>query len=497
LTYLGRRSVLRRLRSDAAHFEGVSQEAAQASMATDPRSPTRRSNHVVARTFRMAAAALDDASVTDVSVFHVLLSDEDADNDNAPPPEGLARRQRRRQRRRLQRAAVPHESNGSDAFRAFVTSLHTNRTLGSINFFDHDFGRAPDGRVVTAREEEDVDRLFGHVLPNHRTLACVRMIEGCRLPPGAFGAYMGALSSRTSLRSVTMCGCPLAGRDVRALAAMLRRNVPVTSLHLQQWNRTGNRRRRGTGGDAGGRGGGRGSAAAPLLPGREHGGIATDHVVVDDDDTADDACRILCDGCAHNEHIKSLTLCDEFLVIDKGALEGAVGPAAAATTLAHLGLSGAWTVAGFADLMFQLRTNETLETCSANHAVTAAADDEDPAVPFALVEELLLTYNCTLRTLYTDSLSETAHVDRINHLLHCNQKVRKARDHLEKRNYAVGPVAAWPHALERVQRFPTLVYRFIRRGNLPVLSDHLHTYNARAKRPGRPHGHHSRTISKH
>jgi hypothetical protein len=53
----------------------------------------------------------------------------------------------------------------------------------------------------------------------------------------------------------------------------------------------------------------------------------------------------------------------------------------------------------------------------------------------------------------------------IRSLLDRNAGARLARERLENRNYAAGPVAAWPNVLERVGQFPTLVYRFLRRAN--------------------------------
>jgi hypothetical protein len=49
------------------------------------------------------------------------------------------------------------------------------------------------------------------------------------------------------------------------------------------------------------------------------------------------------------------------------------------------------------------------------------------------------------------------------------------------------PKELWPYALERVGRFPALVHRFVRRGNLPALGEHLLAAGpARRKRGRRP-----------
>jgi hypothetical protein len=361
-------------------------------------------------------------------------------------PPGYAWRQRREQG-----AVAPHESNGTDAFRAFVAALHANRTVRSLALFEHDFGRPIDGTVVAASEVDDVRRLFALVLPGHRSLMYVRVSNCRRLPPSSFMAFMGALTVHTGIRHVEMRSCPLTAADVRAAAAMLRRNVPVSCLLLQNWVV--------------------GVAQRRDIVETGVGGLVADH---DHDDR--DACRILCDACAHNEHIDSLVLHDGSMVIDRGAMAGALGPTAP-KTLARLELHGAWTSAGIADALFHLRTNETLERFIAKHRV-ADADAGGPVpavdVPYEWVEELLLKYNCTLRSL--DVLSTThPHLllVRTRHLLHGNLYAREARRHLENRNYAIEPLAVWPRALERVARFATLVYRFVRRGNVAALSDHL------------------------
>jgi hypothetical protein len=350
-------------------------------------------------------------------------------------------------------AAAGGHSNGRDAFRAFVSSLEANGTVEMVSIRGYDFRRRTvsswDGtidvdelhrsRTVSSHvrpREADVDRLFQHVMPRHRSLTCVHM-SGCIVPPETFQAFLLALHHRTRIQHVLMLDCPLTAQDIRAVAGMLRRNALMKSVGLHSWSV----RTFGSGDDR------------------------TDVDQEGESTSVVDACRVLCDACARSGSMDRLTLSDNSVIVDRGAVAGALGPD---STLACLRIHGAWTAAGGADLVFQLRTNERLETCDVSTTSAAA-----PGFPYDSVEELLRTFNCTLRTLYVDSLTRPALADRIRHLLRRNHGVRNARGHLEKRNYAVGPVAAWPRALEAVGRFPTLVYRFVRRGNLPVLSAHL------------------------
>jgi hypothetical protein len=70
----------------------------------------------------------------------------------------------------------------------------------------------------------------------------------------------------------------------------------------------------------------------------------------------------------------------------------------------------------------------------------------------------------------------------IRALLRRNQRVRRAADELEAVDHHVPRRRLWPLALQQVSRFPTLLYRFFRKGNLLDLALQLeHTSNQKKR----------------
>jgi hypothetical protein len=51
--------------------------------------------------------------------------------------------------------------------------------------------------------------------------------------------------------------------------------------------------------------------------------------------------------------------------------------------------------------------------------------------------------------------------------------LRALNDELAARQYRVTPHALWPAAMGRISRVPTLLQRFLRRGNADALADHI------------------------
>jgi hypothetical protein len=70
----------------------------------------------------------------------------------------------------------------------------------------------------------------------------------------------------------------------------------------------------------------------------------------------------------------------------------------------------------------------------------------------------------------------------INELLHRNRRIQKALEYLHPRRYHVAPTSLWPTALGMVSSLPTLLFRFLRQGDLNALDDGV---NKRITRPVR------------
>jgi hypothetical protein len=161
----------------------------------------------------------------------------------------------------------------------------------------------------------------------------------------------------------------------------------------------------------------------------------------------------------------------------------------APSAIAHLTVCAPhWSEGALEKLVRALRTNECLRE------VTLEGDREFPGGA-RLVEELLATYNCTLKEV-TLHPWEDASQGRIHALLKRNQQVRLLEERLAAYNrrspkgrayrnhqrvrapgtpgrptaferYHVKRTSVWPRVLAaECGRMPTLLYRFVRHGNL-------------------------------
>jgi hypothetical protein len=90
--------------------------------------------------------------------------------------------------------------------------------------------------------------------------------------------------------------------------------------------------------------------------------------------------------------------------------------------------------------------------------------------------ELLGSYNYSLRileestALFSLSRPNPPH-DKVVALLRRNERIRQALDDLQ--DYHVSPSVLWPSVLGMVSGLPTLLYRFLRQGDVNALVDLL------------------------
>lgn len=110
----------------------------------------------------------------------------------------------------------------------------------------------------------------------------------------------------------------------------------------------------------------------------------------------------------------------------------------------------------------------------------------DPSSPksnlFVLLHNLLAMHNFTLREVrFPTSLHPTRHQERIDELLKRNERIRRANNKLEARQYRVKIRSIWPLVMERISPMPELLYRFFRRGNVGAFADHLQTLHRRKR----------------
>jgi hypothetical protein len=141
-----------------------------------------------------------------------------------------------------------------------------------------------------------------------------------------------------------------------------------------------------------------------------------------------------------------------------------------------LGLeSGRWTDAAYESLTRQMRTNTAV-------ASLRIRDTGRSKRLVGWILELLTTYNFSLQVVFP--IRQGAQ-DQVNDLLRRNGRVRAVHEHLERLHYVLEERALWPRAISQVARFPTLVYRFLRRGDVDGLADQMGS-RSRKKRQWSP-----------
>lgn len=182
--------------------------------------------------------------------------------------------------------------------------------------------------------------------------------------------------------------------------------------------------------------------------------------------------RLVCEGAGANEHIESLTFHDD-AIVPAGTVVAAVAPM---STLKHFIVKArSWSREAFIELVLALRVNTIL-----THVYLGQNGEFTDA---HLVHVLLHTYNFTLPSLCLDTIwrgpnmaasRHPAYQDEvpIDALLRRNRRVRNVVDELEAENYRVSGQAAWSLALQEIRTFPTLLYRFVRKGNLGEFAHH-------------------------
>jgi hypothetical protein len=285
---------------------------------------------------------------------------------------------------------------------------------------DDDDGDAFGVDVALQPDERDLEQMFGTVLPN---LACLNAlgIKNSRLQPRFLNSFAesAARNPAFSLDSLTIVATPLDAECGRILQSMLlQRNVRVRELSLRR-----------CGLDA-------------------------------------DGWRLVCEGAAANRHLEHLVLKDD-VVLPPGSAVAALGPE---STLSKLRAAPRlWTRRAFVELVEALRVNTAL------HEISLSQKGGFKPAHADLVLNLLRTYNFTLRNVYLVPRKDGtgSHEGPIGALLRRNAGVRRAVEHLGASDYRVPRRAAWPLALQEVSTIPTLLYRFVRRGNVDALAEQV------------------------
>jgi hypothetical protein len=176
-----------------------------------------------------------------------------------------------------------------------------------------------------------------------------------------------------------------------------------------------------------------------------------------------DICRCICEGATGRTKLRYLSFKEIYhdgrLAIQSDTLAAALGPASKLTGFDVRASS--WTDEAVEKAVAALRTNAELQ-----HVRFVSFDPQDLIRHAALFEDLLHRYNFTLVDLLLPDGADQ------EPLLLRNERIRALHGGLRDRGYCVPHSAAlWPNVLERIGTFPTLLYRFVRRGNTTALAE--------------------------
>jgi hypothetical protein len=295
------------------------------------------------------------------------------------------------------------------------------RRVGLDNNGDNDNN---DNDNSSTPSDEDLDRLFGSVLPHHPTLVEI-VIRNALLPPSRIDAFFGAMATRTEpspLQKLEFSGTVLDNNTAPAAIARMLRNKACVP-HLRDLRFTGTR-----------------------LDG--------------------DALKQICDCFPDRSSLR----CFHFTasveaVVTSDTLVGALGPASSLETLK---VCARWTHEGLVSAVQALRTNETLQDIE----LLRVLEGRNELVRDEFCK-LLSRYNFTLRRTSLFFGQEVEHEAAIRAMVEQNRPIQRVHEHLKLMGYQFELYKLWPAVMGSMSRFPTLLYRFLRRGNVVGLASVL------------------------
>jgi hypothetical protein len=203
-----------------------------------------------------------------------------------------------------------------------------------------------------------------------------------------------------------------------------------------------------------------------------------DELAIEDCSLGSEEWRGVCEATADQPRVDSVTLIERFgnVVVGRDTLLPLLRRTSGVVTLVVHASSWSDDDGAFEEFVKGRRTNERLRELT----LYCFGRREHPDL--RLMEELLNAYNWTMETVTVRSFSDIATRHRVLLLLVQNRRVRAAlgnRDDDDDDNEeGVQPpprlsheAPLWPLVLAMYSRFPTLLYRFLRKHNLEALID--------------------------
>jgi hypothetical protein len=204
--------------------------------------------------------------------------------------------------------------------------------------------------------------------------------------------------------------------------------------------------------------------------------VLLDELAIEDCALGSEEWRGVCEATADNPRVDSVTLIEQFgnLIIGRDTLRPLLRRTSGVETLGMHAASWSGDDGTFEEFVKGLRPSERLRELTLNCFHRREHPD------LRLMEELLTTYNWTMETVTVRSFSDIATRHRVLLLLGHNRRVRAAlgdRDDDKADEDEQPPLRLsheaplWPRVLAMYSRFPTLLYRFLRKHNLEALID--------------------------
>jgi hypothetical protein len=317
-------------------------------------------------------------------------------------------------------------------FRRFVESLgRADVAIQNISFVLTDWDGLP---------EVGMERLFGQVLPTHPTLRSIDIFR--RIIPTRYVRLLTSsvlpVGHTAPLTKLGFTGGPIVHGDVQAIADMVDRHVALSELKVFAFNDGLN-------------------AAGGLAP-------------ADGD--------LLCQAVSRNSSLRVLHIKVKDISAD---VLGRVA-CSSSSPLRELLVWSAFSELSVSNLAAQLRTNTTMTRLDLRHV-----EKRDPSRkirPDLLlpIEDALESFNYSLLDVSVqqliidrpgDPFFIVSREDEVGRLVRRNRRIQRALEQLEPKSYHVSPISLWPSVLEVVSPLPTLVYRFLRKGDVNKLCDLL------------------------
>jgi hypothetical protein len=271
--------------------------------------------------------------------------------------------------------------------------------------------------------------LLGRVLPSHPTLGAITF-SACHFSGPQWELFASSVPSATAaaataptrLVSLDFEECPLGREGAAAIAAMVRGNAPLSALAIS---------------------------------------------VLDDDGLDPDSCRLLCRSVPENIHLRALTLVP-VAELRADTLEGVAAPSSPLHDL-DVGVTRPMSDESLIGLARELKTNTTLRRLTLVEVAEVPLEGRRSHL-FRPLEQVLETYNFTLEVVDVTQLHAThrAAQRRMDALLRRNWGIRSALEALQRLDPARRDhprlLRIAPEVLAAAGRLPTLLYRFLRRG---------------------------------